>query len=115
MKILNPMSGHMTKGLGIPRESDLKGQWDLIIGLPWDLGKQGLQSWRAQTKVCTHQAPEERSSDPTGDNPNYLLMLEGLLWEVGGGGSTGAHHRDRGTGSSSGKVPLGGNPFGGLH
>ena len=65
------------------------------------MGKQRLQSWRAQTKVCTYQAPEERSSDPTGDNPNYLLVLEGLLWEVGGGGSTGAHHRDRGTGSSS--------------
>ena len=29
------------------------------------------------------------------------LRMEGLLWEVGGGGSTGAHHRDRGTGSSS--------------
>ena len=42
--------GDLTKGLGIPKESDLKGQWDLIIRLPLDRGKQRLQSWRAQTK-----------------------------------------------------------------
>lgn len=29
-----------TKGLGIPRESDLESQWDLIIGLLQDWGKQ---------------------------------------------------------------------------
>ena len=48
------------------------GQRDLIRALPGDGGKQRLQSWRAQTKFCTHQDPEERSSDLTGD---YLLML----------------------------------------
>ena len=26
-----------------------------------------LQSWRVRTKFCTHQDPEERSSDPIGD------------------------------------------------
>ena len=26
--------GNLTKGLGIPRESDLEGQWNLIIGPP---------------------------------------------------------------------------------
>ena len=40
--------GDQRKGLGIPRESVLKGQWDLIIGLPEDWGKQIVQSWRAQ-------------------------------------------------------------------
>jgi len=38
------------------------------------------------------QDPEERSSDPTGNNQSYLLVLEGLLWRHG---SAGAHHRDR--------------------
>ena len=59
--------GDNTKGLGIPRESGLEGQWDLIIGLPEDWGKQKFQSWKAQPKFCMHQDPEERSSDPTGD------------------------------------------------
>ena len=44
MKVLNPMSGFQpgdpTKGLGIPRESDLEGQQDLIIGLSQDFWKQ---------------------------------------------------------------------------
>ena len=47
-----------------------------------------------KTKFCTHQDPEERSSDLTGD---YLLMLGGPMWRHG---STGAHHKDRGTGGS---------------
>ena len=46
MKILNPTSGFqpgvLTTGLGIPRESDLEGQRDLIIELPQDWGKQRL-------------------------------------------------------------------------
>ena len=70
MKVLNPMSGfsawNPTKGLGIPGESGLKGQQDLIMGLPEDWGKQRLQSQRAQTKFCMHQDPE-RSSVPIGD------------------------------------------------
>ena len=32
--------GDLTKGLGIPRESDFEGQWDLIIRLSQDWGKQ---------------------------------------------------------------------------
>ena len=71
MKVLNPVSsfqpGDPTKGLGIPGESGLKGQWDLIMGLPEDWGKQRLQSWRAQTKPCVHQDSEERSSDSVGN------------------------------------------------
>ena len=44
----------LTKGLRVPRESGLEGQWGLIMGLPEDWGKQRLQYWRAQTKFCTH-------------------------------------------------------------
>ena len=51
-------------GEGISRESDSEGQQDLIAWLPQDWGKQRIQSWRAQTKFCVHQDPEERSSDP---------------------------------------------------
>ena len=54
-------------GLGIPRESEFKGQRDLITRLLQDWGKENLQSWQAQTKPCTHQDSEERSSDLTGD------------------------------------------------
>ena len=70
MKVLNSTSGFpawgLTEGLGIPRESDLEGQQDLITGLPEDWGKQRLQTWR-HTRNCLHQDPEERSGDPTGD------------------------------------------------
>ena len=59
--------GDATKGLEIPKVSDLASQWYLIIGLPEDWGKQILQCWRTQTKFCLHQDPMERSSDPTGD------------------------------------------------
>ena len=79
-----------TKGLGIPRESDFEGQQDLITRLPQD---QKLQSWRAQTKLCLHQDSEKRHSDSTGNNQNYMLVLEGLLWM---NGWTGAHFRDGG-------------------
>ena len=34
--------GDPAKELGIPRESDFEGQWDLITELPEDWGKQGL-------------------------------------------------------------------------
>ena len=57
----------MAGGVGIPRECDFEGQWDLITRLPQDWGKQRLHSWRAHTNSCAHQDPGERSSDPTGD------------------------------------------------
>ena len=59
--------GDPTKGLGIPRKSDLEGQWDLITRLPQDWGKQRLQSWRTQTKFYAYQDIEERSSDSIGN------------------------------------------------
>ena len=51
-------------GVGSP---EIKDQWDLIIGLPQDWGRQRLHSWRAQTKRYMHQDPGERNSDTTGD------------------------------------------------
>ena len=70
MHVLSPISasqpGDPTKGLGIPRKSGLEGQRKVIIGLPEDWGKQGLQFWRAQTKFHMHQDPEERNRVPTG-------------------------------------------------
>ena len=85
--------GDLTLGLGIPRESGLEGQWDLIIGLPQDWGKQRLQSWRAQTKFCAHQDSEERSSDPVetepkppasvGGPPVEAWVSRGSSWEWG--------------------------------
>ena len=52
---------------GIHRESDFEGEQDLIAGLQQDWGKKRLHSWRAHTKVCAHQDPGGRSSDPIGD------------------------------------------------
>ena len=76
-------TGNPSKGLGIPRESDLEGQWDLIIRLPQDWRYQRLQSWRAQTKYCTHQDPEKRSSDSTGDWTQSLLVRRVACGGVG--------------------------------
>ena len=55
------------KGLGIPRESDFEGPWDLVAGLPQDWRKQSLHCWKAHKKTCVHQDPGERSSDLTGN------------------------------------------------
>ena len=100
MKLLNPTSvfpaWRANKGLGIPRESGLEGQWGLTIALPE--GKQRLQSWRAQTKFCRHQDKEEDQSPHSRLNQNYMLVLEGLLWRCG---SAEAHLRDGGAGRSA--------------
>ena len=96
--------GDLTKGLGIPRESSPEGHQDLITGLPQDWGKQGLQPWRAQSKSCTHQEPEERSSDSKETEPKLPASVGGCPIEAG---STAAPHRDGRTGGSSpGRYPL---------
>ena len=68
MKVWNPASGfpaaYLTKGLGIPRESDLSPagfDHKTYTGM----GETG--TWRAQTKPCMHQDSEERSNDYTGN------------------------------------------------
>ena len=51
-----PSLGIQQKGLGIPRESDFEGQWDLITGLPQDWGGGGRYSTLGgykQNLVCT--------------------------------------------------------------
>ena len=58
----------MTKGLRIPRESDLEGQQDLIIGLPLDSGNSlGDSSLGGHKQKLAHNKKEEKSSDPTED------------------------------------------------
>ena len=92
------------KGLGIPRECNLKGQGNLIIEFPQDWDKQKFHSWRAQAKSCMHQDQRKEIVNSQRLNQSYLLVLEGLLWRCV---SAGAHHGNRGTVSSSpGMSPL---------
>ena len=96
----------LTKGLGIPRESDPEAQWDWITRLPQGWGRWRLQTLRAQTKPCMHQSRlrEKEQWLYRKPNQNDLLVLEGLLWRRE---PAGAHHRDRRTGSSClGRPPL---------
>ena len=89
--------GDLAKGLGLPREPDFGVQWNLLAGLSQDKGKQGLHSWRAQTKSCVCQDPGERSSGPTGDwaSPTCWCWRvscggEGWQWLAMGTGLLGA-------------------------
>ena len=68
--------GDPTKRLGIPRESDLEGQQDLIIGLPQDWRKQSLVL-ESTYKIYVYQDQEKRSSDPTGDSPKLPAGVGG--------------------------------------
>ena len=108
--------GSWTKGLEIPRESDLQGQ-NLITRFPQDWGNR-LQSWRAQTKPCVHQDSDDRRSLLKNLiwfrklNQNYLLVLEGLLGSVGQQGLTTGMG---GWQQLSGNIPFGINPLGSCH
>ena len=62
MKALSPTSGCPSRGLAVPRESELEVQRDWIAGFPRDWGKQRLHTCRTQAKPCVHQEPGERSS-----------------------------------------------------
>ena len=67
-------------GLGIPRESDIEGQWDLITGLPQDRGKTETPLLEGTNKTLYAPGPRGRSSDPHRRlNQTYLLVLECLL------------------------------------
>ena len=83
-----------TKGLGIPRESGLEGQWDLIRGLPEYWGKQ-TPVLEGTNKILHAPRPRGEEQWPHRRlSQSYLLVLEGflsrreLVW---------AHHRDGGT------------------
>ena len=90
--------GDLPKGLGIPRESDFEGQWDLITWLPQDWGNRDYTfGGHKQNLMCSkprgkEQWPHRRL------NETYLLVLEGLPWRCR---SVEACHGAGGTGSSS--------------
>ena len=79
-------SGELTKGLGIPRESDLSsagfdhktytgmGETDSSLGGH----KQNLAGTKIQRKGAV---------TPRKLNQNYMLVLEGLLWRPGSAGA----------------------------
>ena len=75
--------GDLPKGLGIPRESDFEGQWDLITWLPQDWGNRDYTfGGHKQNLLCSkprgkEQWPHRRL------NETYLLVLEGLPWRCG--------------------------------
>ena len=80
-----------TKGLGIPRKSDLEGHQDLITGLPQDLGKQRLQSCRAQTNLV-HTKPQRKGAvTPQKTEPKLSAGVGGFSERCG---LAGAHHRE---------------------
>ena len=95
--------GGLTEGLGIPRESDLKAQWDLIIRLPQDWGNETPVLEGTNKIVCTPR-PRKGAATWQETEPKLPAGVGGLLWRRG---SAGTHHRDGGTGSSCpGKSPL---------
>ena len=58
--------GYLAKGLGILRESDFEGQWDLIAGLPQDWGKQ-IPLLVGTNKILCTPIPKGREQCPTED------------------------------------------------
>ena len=63
----------------------------MITGLPQNWGKQRLQSWRSQTSLVHAKTQRKGAVIPPETEPNYLLVLKGLLWRRGlrGGLTTG--------------------------
>ena len=108
MKALNPTSGFPpgdpTKGLGIPKESDLEGQWDLIIGLPLYCGKQRLQSCRSQTKQNKTQTQRKGAMTPQETEPRPPASVGGPPVEV--------DQQELTTGTGAGSGSLGRFPLG---
>ena len=116
MKVWNPTSGSppgdSTKGLGIPRESDLEGQRDLITRLPQHWGNRdsslgGHKPNHVHTKTQRKRAATPRETEPK--------PPAGVWFSWGGvgrqGPRTGAGHWKQ----QAGKVPLGVNPPEGSH
>ena len=94
----------MTKGLRIPRESDLEGQQDLITRLAQNWRKQDSSLGGSKTNLAHTKTQKKGAGTPLETEPKYLLVLGGLLWKHGSGGP---HHKDGGTSSSSlGSFPL---------
>ena len=66
-----------------PRESGFEGQWGMITGIPQDWGKQKLHSWRVHTGCCAHKDQGKKKRPHKRLGKTQLLVLEGLLLEVG--------------------------------
>ena len=81
------------KGLGLSREYNFQGQWDLITG---ETEAPLLEGTNKNTCASTPRGKEQWLHRIL--NQMYLLVLEGLLWRKV---STVACYRDRYTGSSS--------------
>ena len=72
----------LAKGLGIPKESDSEGQWDLITGLPQDCWKKTPFS-KGTNKILSAPWPSGKEQWPHSvPNQAYLLKVESPV-EVG--------------------------------
>ena len=97
--------------MGIPKDSDFEGQWDLITGLPHDMGeidsslgahKQNLACTKTQGKgEVTPQETELKLPASVGGSSMEDWVCRGSL--------QGWRHWQQ----QSGKVPFGINPLGG--
>ena len=94
--------------LGLPRETDLESQRDMITRLSQDWRKQRLQSWRTQTKPCDTKTQKKGAVTPQKTEPKLPASVGGAPVEewVSWGPQQGWGHW---------KVPLGLNPLGVLH
>ena len=61
----------------IPRDSDFESQWDLIIEIPWDWGKQETLLLEGTNKTVCPPGPRGRSSKPTGNWVRLALSVSG--------------------------------------
>ena len=119
VKVLNPRQasqpGDLTNGLGIPRESDLEGQWDLITGLPQGWGKQRLQSWRAQANLAHTKIQGKETVAPQETESDLPASVRGFPVEVRVGRGSPQGQGQGHWQQQAKKVPLGINPLGGHH
>ena len=106
--------GYLAKELGILRESDFEGQWDLIAGLPQDWGKQ-IPLLVGTNKILCTPAQGKGAVPHRRLNQAYLLVLEGLLWGMGWQWlAVGTLHQGHWH-QQSWRVPLGVSPLGVHH
>ena len=116
VKVLSPTSDFPAwgsdKGTGNSQGTWPRSPVGLIIGLPQDWGKQRLQTWRAHTNLAHTKSQRKGAVTPQEAAPNYLRVLDGLLWSVGQQGLT------TGMGALAAAVqegPLGISPLGGRY
>ena len=104
----------MTKGLGIPGESDLEGQWDLITRLPQAWGKQTPDLEGTNKTLHTQDSevsrPVGKTLQETEPNPPASVGRSPVEVCVGKGSPQGQRHWLQ----QPGKIPLAVNPLGGL-